>query len=84
VDRWRVAYLPGAAGEAANLPGALSLQAKTDPEPEPSPSEEQEETDFHPSLPSGKPRGTHPRGTGYSSKVLFRDEQKRNAIPVFG
>ena len=45
------AYLPGAAGEVASIPGALSLQADTDLNPEPYPPEGQGESGFHPSLP---------------------------------
>jgi hypothetical protein len=44
-------YLPRAAGEARDLPGALSLQANADLKVEPHPSEGQEKLDLHPTSP---------------------------------
>jgi hypothetical protein len=77
------AYLPGAAGEAADFPGALFLQAEADLETEPPQSERQEEMDFHPSPPSGTPRGQLPRHQDNSANRPFHVKQKENIMPLF-
>lgn len=65
-------YLPGATGEAADLPGALSLATDAELKPQPQPSQRQEEMDLHPSPPR-KPQGPIPlRQSNHTRRTMRR------------